>query len=513
MLAQQLNARDQFFYHQAHGHYHFPLATFGLYGVNPDGSMGAAVAVSPKNGFCLGDDVHVDASLPHSPAVKGYNGTTCTNPNTLRGISSGWGDRYDKADPGQAIDITGLPDGIYWFHSVVDPDNNFVESDKTNNVTDIKVQISGDTVTPVSPLMSQGSFVFDRSFVVDAVGPVATPAFSTSAPNELLVAFVSGFSQVTTLTSTVTGGGLTWTLAKRANAQPGGVDVWTAMAARAAHERGRHRDHELARPRHVDDGVRDQGRVRDRRDREPQRGERHSVDLADDDEGRIVGHDERQRPEHLFAAPDRRGQDDVPPVLRRDPAPGRLDGGDRRARARRRHRRVVRRHAHRRTTSGTRSRSRSSPPRASMSPRRRSAAVSADTPGPTSASVTWTTDEPATSKVEYGPAPALGPVDGIDPTLVTQHGLPINGLTPNTTYSYRVVSTDAAGNTATGDPSTFTTAPPRTTPPLVHERARRRPAGRPGDDLVDDRRTGRHARRLRHHARLRNGVAAPTRRW
>ena len=230
VLAQQHTATDQFFYHVAHAHYHFPLATFGLYGVNTDGSIGAAVAVSPKNGFCLGDDLRLDASLPHSPVSRGYNGGTCTNPTAVRGISSGWGDHYDRADPGQSIDITSVPDGTYWFRSVADPDNNFLESDKANNTTDIKVNITGDTVTPVNPLASQGSFIFDQSFLLDGVGALSTPPFNTSAPNELLVAFVSTRSVTPSQTATVSGGGLTWTLAKRANTQAGTAEVWTAWA-------------------------------------------------------------------------------------------------------------------------------------------------------------------------------------------------------------------------------------------------------------------------------------------
>jgi hypothetical protein len=52
------------------------------------------------------------------------------------------------------------------------------------------------------------------------------------APNELLLAFVSADSGVSgglTVTS-VTGGGLTWALVKRTNAQPGGAEIWRAFA-------------------------------------------------------------------------------------------------------------------------------------------------------------------------------------------------------------------------------------------------------------------------------------------
>ncbi len=230
VLEQSIQVHDQFFYHAAHGHFHFPLASFGLYSPNADGSVGAPVAISPKNGFCIADSVRVDPTLAHSPANIGMYNSTCASPTNVRGIDPGWGDLYDRRDPGQSIDITGVPDGTYWFRAVADPDNNFVESDKANNTTDIKLQINGDTVTPISPLMSQGSFVIDQSFIDQGPGPADTPAFTTSSPNELLVALVSAQGGATPQTATVAGGGLTWHLAKRTNTQAGTSEVWTAMA-------------------------------------------------------------------------------------------------------------------------------------------------------------------------------------------------------------------------------------------------------------------------------------------
>ena len=64
-----------------------------------------------------------------------YDGERLRRPTARRGIDPGWADLYDRRDPGQAIDITGLPDGVYWFQASVDPGNNFVEADKTNNTT------------------------------------------------------------------------------------------------------------------------------------------------------------------------------------------------------------------------------------------------------------------------------------------------------------------------------------------------------------------------------------------
>ena len=63
-----------------------------------------------------------------------------------------------------------------------------------------------------------------------------------------------------------------------------------------------------------------------------------------------------------------------------------------------------------------------------------------------SAQITWTTNEPATSRVEYGLTTSYGSSTTLDATLVTAHSVALTGLAPNTTYNYRVRSIDAAGN-------------------------------------------------------------------
>ncbi len=84
-----------------------------------------------------------------------------------------------------------------------------------------------------------------------------------------------------------------------------------------------------------------------------------------------------------------------------------------------------------------------------------------------SATITWTTSEPATSRVEYGRTTAYGTLTALDSTLVTAHSVTLTGLNPQTIYDYRVRSADAAGNERVGSNATFTTlaSPPDTTPP------------------------------------------------
>jgi glucose/arabinose dehydrogenase/chitodextrinase len=75
-----------------------------------------------------------------------------------------------------------------------------------------------------------------------------------------------------------------------------------------------------------------------------------------------------------------------------------------------------------------------------------------------SAQISWTTNEAATSRVEYGLTTSYGSLTTLDATLVTAHSVALTGLVPNTTYNYRVRSIDAAGNEAISANSTFRTA-------------------------------------------------------
>ena len=84
------------------------------------------------------------------------------------------------------------------------------------------------------------------------------------------------------------------------------------------------------------------------------------------------------------------------------------------------------------------------------------------------AAITWATNEAATTQVEYGVTPAYGFSSALSATLVTSHGVTVNGLAASTTYHYRVKSTDDAGNASISSDMIFTTmAPPDTTGPVL----------------------------------------------
>ncbi len=76
-----------------------------------------------------------------------------------------------------------------------------------------------------------------------------------------------------------------------------------------------------------------------------------------------------------------------------------------------------------------------------------------------SATISWTTDRPATSRVDYGLTNSYGTSTPLDPALVMAHDVALTSLDPEVTYHYRVISTDAFGNQTVGTDRTFATQP------------------------------------------------------
>jgi len=87
----------------------------------------------------------------------------------------------------------------------------------------------------------------------------------------------------------------------------------------------------------------------------------------------------------------------------------------------------------------------------------------------TEAVITWATDEPATSLVEYGSSINYNKTTTLDSTYVTAHSITLPNLTANTVYHYRVISRDASGNETASADYTLTTLPaPTQINPEIH---------------------------------------------
>ncbi|GAB4320915.1 MAG: hypothetical protein Kow0074_11550 [Candidatus Zixiibacteriota bacterium] len=135
-----------FIFHSTHSHIHFEgWSQYRLRELLPGDSVGDIVAEGEKTSFCVADFAIYDNSLPNfDPDGQFFN---CSG--TVQGLSVGWLDVYSKTLPDQWIDITGVPDGVYWLESEADPDDKILEKDETNNIT--RVQVVVGVPDPINP--------------------------------------------------------------------------------------------------------------------------------------------------------------------------------------------------------------------------------------------------------------------------------------------------------------------------------------------------------------------------
>jgi hypothetical protein len=85
--------------------------------------------------------------------------------------------------------------------------------------------------------------------------------------------------------------------------------------------------------------------------------------------------------------------------------------------------------------------------------------------GDTTATVAWTTDEPANTRIDWGADATYGNSQ-VNGSLVTSHSATV-AFACGHTYHYRIVATDGSANTTTGDDTTYTSpdCPPPPPPP------------------------------------------------
>jgi hypothetical protein len=136
-----------FVFHATHEHVHFE--EFALYElVRIDGP--ATPAVTSKVTFCIVDAAVADLSLPGAPPGPTYTacGTARGIADVVQGISVGWGDFYDYNTPGQELDVTGLPDGLYALRITADPLARLEESDRADNTSELRLRLTAGTLIP-----------------------------------------------------------------------------------------------------------------------------------------------------------------------------------------------------------------------------------------------------------------------------------------------------------------------------------------------------------------------------
>jgi hypothetical protein len=130
-----------FVHHDSHNHIHFESwAIYRLRERLGDGGVGPVIAEGDKTSFCILDLGIYDRNLPNFDPDGQFH--TCNS--SVQGLSVGWLDVYSKSLTGQQINITGVPNGVYWLESEVDPLDGVAEKDESNNVTRVLVTIGGD---------------------------------------------------------------------------------------------------------------------------------------------------------------------------------------------------------------------------------------------------------------------------------------------------------------------------------------------------------------------------------
>jgi hypothetical protein len=94
--------------------------------------------------------------------------------------------------------------------------------------------------------------------------------------------------------------------------------------------------------------------------------------------------------------------------------------------------------------------------------------ISVSAVGTSTATISWTTDEPTTGNVSYGTDNTYGASTTMESTASTTHSAVIDsGLSASGTYHYQITATDAAGNSSTSTDATFDTSAEAVSAPTI----------------------------------------------
>ena len=183
----------------------------------------------------------------NAASVTGANFTATSNPPTTYSISG----TVSPASAGSGTTLT--LSGSASASATADSSGNYTFSNLVNGSYTISPSKSGYKFTPPSSSVNISSasvtgvnFAAQSSasaaLIVDAQtwgdsstasSTISTPAFTTSAGNELVLALVAtdGSSGSAIQVNSISGAGLTWSLVKRTNTQPGTAEIWRAFAS------------------------------------------------------------------------------------------------------------------------------------------------------------------------------------------------------------------------------------------------------------------------------------------
>jgi hypothetical protein len=182
-----------------------------------------------------------DSGVPAQTATQTLSITIAAAgcPCNISGTISGAGGNGATVTLSGGASVTANTSGGYTFTGVVNGSYTVTPSKTGFTFTPANqpVTVNNTNVTGVNFTSTQNAgtgLAIDAKVFKDGTKAttIASPAFSTTAANELVLAFVTTdyLTGANTTVTGIAGGGLTWTLVVRTNAQSGGSEVWRAFA-------------------------------------------------------------------------------------------------------------------------------------------------------------------------------------------------------------------------------------------------------------------------------------------
>ncbi len=210
----------------ASGNYTFSNLANGSYTVTPSKSgfsftpVNTPVTVSGANVTAVNFSSAAATTFTISGTISGSGGNGATV--TLSGASSATA----TASATGTYTFSNLADGSY---TVTPSKTGFIFTPASTAVT-----VNGANMT--ANFTSTAKLAIDMTVSTDrstAATTIASPTFTTTQTNELLLAFVStdaSSSGTNTTVSSIAGGSLTWALVLRTNTQRGTAEIWRAYS-------------------------------------------------------------------------------------------------------------------------------------------------------------------------------------------------------------------------------------------------------------------------------------------
>ncbi|MBL0340660.1 MAG: proprotein convertase P-domain-containing protein [Bacteroidetes bacterium] len=201
-------------YHPSHGHQH--VDDWGVYTLrtattDPNPLNWPIVGTGAKLSFCLLDLSNCTSSNGHCVNDQGTVLNSSNMPNyglgggtygcsqTLQGISAGYVDIYSQSLDGMFITIPpNICNGLYYIVVQLDPNNNFLESNETNNVISVPFTLTKQSGTVPTISVSGSTSLCPGNTVVLTSSPAPSYLWSNGATTQSITVSQAGNYSVTT---------------------------------------------------------------------------------------------------------------------------------------------------------------------------------------------------------------------------------------------------------------------------------------------------------------------------